>query len=221
MWVWCECSSGFESACSIVMAAAASQDDPPRKLRSVFSVILLITMSISYLVVGMNSSDEQFHDPGTSSLTSGEGSAIWIDGGQPWPQFGRTGSREASLPLHGPSGGAGFGEPENASSLLSIIEPSVNWVYGSYSMGTDSLATPIADFSGSITVDVGSEQRCAGSSLFTILVQTVEVSGTPHSIVRIIEGEDADLAWQADIGATETIKASPVVVDIDLSLIHI
>ncbi len=197
------------------MAAAASQDGPPRKLRSVFSVILLITMSISYLVVGMNSSDEQFHDPGTSSLTSGEGSAIWIDGGQPWPQFGRTGSREASLPLHGPSGGAGFGEPGNASSLLSIIEPSVNWVYGSYSMGTDSLATPIADFSGSITVDVGSEQRCAGSSLFTILVQTVEVSGTPHSIVRIIEGEDADLAWQADIGATETIKASPVVVDID------
>ena len=54
----------------MLMAAAASQDDPPRKLRSVFSVILLITMSISYLVVAMGSSDEQFHDPDTSSLTS-------------------------------------------------------------------------------------------------------------------------------------------------------
>ena len=36
-----------------------------------------------------------------------------------------------------------------------------------------------------------------------------------HSVMRIVEGEDADLAWEVDLGATEIVKASPVVVDLD------
>ena len=139
----------------------------------------------------------------------------WSDGGQPWPQFGRTGSRIADVPTHGPEGGAGFEEPSNSTILMSVVEPSVNWVYGSYSVGTDSLATPIADLSGSIEIGEGATERCGKSSLFTILIQSEEISGSQHSILRIIEGEDADLAWQADIGSTESIKAAPMVLDID------
>jgi len=147
--------------------------------------------------------------------TQGEEDEVWVDGGQPWPQSGRTASRIADIPNHSPSGGSGTGNPADSESLLSIVEPSVNWAYGSYSIGTDSLATPVADFSGSIEVGPGAAQRCGESSLFTVLVQTEDVSGSDHSILRLIEGEDSELSWQVDLGETEKIKAAPVIVDID------
>ena len=77
------------------------------------------------------------------------------------------------------------------------------------------MATPIADLSNSIISDADSEERCGGDSLFTIVIQTEDVGGSLHSFLRIIEGEDADLAWEVDLGETDEIKASPVVVDLD------
>jgi len=147
--------------------------------------------------------------------TQGEEDEVWIDGNQPWPQSGRTASRIAEIPNHDPAGGAGAGSPADSGSLLSIVEPAVNWAYGSYSIGTDSLATPVADLSSSIEIGPGAAQRCGESSLFTLLVQTEDVSGSDHSILRLIEGEDSELSWQVDLGETEKIKAAPVVVDID------
>ena len=145
-----------------------------------------------------------------------EGEDIWTDGGQPWPQFGRSAGRLAEVPGHDPdSGGAGEDTPGNATSLMPVVDPKLNWAYGSYSIGTDALGTPIADFSNSLTVGEGAEQRCGGSSLYTILTQTVETSGSDHSFLRIIEGEDADLAWQVDLGVTDPIKSTPVIVDMD------
>ena len=129
----------------------------------------------------------------------------WDDGGQPWPQPGRTPGRMSSSPAHGPVGGVG--------SLSSIIDPVINWEYGSYDLGTDSLGTPIGDFSGSLQVDSESNERCGGSSLYTVIIQTEASSG--DSYLRIIEGEDSDLAWEVNLGQTETIKASPMIVDID------
>ena len=152
---------------------------------------------------------------GEKMETQGSEDEIWVDGGQPWPQSGRTASRIADVPNHDPSGGAGTGNPSDSESLLSVLEPSVNWAYGSYSIGTDSLATPVADLSGSIEVGPGAAQRCGESSLFTVLVQTESVSGSDHSILRLIEGEDAELSWQVDLGETEKIKAAPLIVDID------
>ena len=137
----------------------------------------------------------------------------WTDGGQPWPQSGRTPDRVADVPVHSPDGGAGNGAPADATELMSIVEPTVNWAYGSYSIGTDSLAAPVADLSASVTKDEGSSERCGGSSLYTILVQTDENSD--HTYLRIIEGEDADLAWEVDMGLTEYVKAAPVVVDVN------
>ena len=37
--------------------------------------------------------------------TQGEDEEVWNDGGQPWPQSGRTPSRIAEIPNHGPSRG--------------------------------------------------------------------------------------------------------------------
>jgi hypothetical protein len=70
----------------------------------------------------------------------------WLDGNQPWPQSSRTPGRESLPPTHSPTGGAGIGAPADASELMSIIDPALNWQYGSYIYSTDSFATPIADF---------------------------------------------------------------------------
>jgi uncharacterized membrane protein len=140
---------------------------------------------------------------------------VWSDGGQAWPQFGRTGDRIGDIPLHSPEGGAGFEDPNNSSELMSIIDPKINWEYGSYEIGNDALATPIANFENSITKDVEASERCGEDSLFLIIIQTEVVSGSDHSFLRIIEGEDSDLAWQVDLGMTERIKTSPVIIDLD------
>ena len=118
-------------------------------------------------------------------------------------------------PLHSPAGGAGTESPSNATEMFSVVEPVINWEYGTYSIGTDALGTPIADLSQQIVTEESAMERCGGDSLFIVLIQTEVVGGTDHSIVKIIEGEDADLAWEVDLGATEIIKASPVIVDLD------
>ena len=118
MWVWCECSSGFRIASSILMVAAASRLASRRKLRSVVSVALLLAMSLSYMVFNEIPTDKEYPDNSTNMMTSGENVAVWTDGGQPWPQFGRTGSRDANVPEHNPSGGAGYDDPSNSSTLM-------------------------------------------------------------------------------------------------------
>ncbi len=154
-----------------------------------------------------------FDGIGPKSETGDGTQEAWVDGGQPWPQAGRTSDRLAAVPNHGPEGGAGDDSPQNAVELKSIVEPAINWVYGSYTIGTDALSTPIADFSASVDVGEGASQRCAGDSLFTILVQ--KGSSSDPTYLRIVEGEDAELAWEADLGQTEYVKAAPMVVDID------
>ena len=146
---------------------------------------------------------------------SSNSDSVWVDGEQPWPQPGRTSGRESTPPNHGPDGGAGLDSPDNATELQSIVDPVINWQYSNYVYSTDSFATPIADLSESIVSDEDSNERCGGDSLFTIIIQTEDVGGSLHSFLRIIEGEDADLAWEVDLGETDEIKASPVVVDLD------
>ena len=148
-------------------------------------------------------------------LNTSNSETVWVDGDQPWPQPGRTSSRDSSPPNHSPDGGAGIDSPENASELKSIVNPVINWQYSNYVYSTDALATPIADFSSSIISDQDSVERCGGDSLFSIIVQREDVGGELHSFLRIVEGEDADLAWEVDLGATDEVKASPVIADLD------
>ena len=190
------------------MTVCPSNNRPPRLRQASLGVALLLLMSVSPALVHF--------DPSFKMETGGGTDEPWTDGDQPWPQSGRTPDRVADVPAHSPEGGAGNGTPADATNLMSIVEPVVNWVYGSpdgYPYSTDALATPVADLSASVTKDEGSSERCGGSSLYTILVQTDENSD--HTYLRIVEGEDADLAWEVDMGLTEYVKAAPVVVDVN------
>ena len=182
--------------------------------------ICLIMTSLLVLMphtgfLSMNDNYSVDLEPENTKLFSFHSDIVWVDGQQPWPQPGRTSGRESLPPNHGPDGGAGLGTPVNATELQSIVRPVINWQYSNYVYSTDALATPIADLSESIISDTDSYDRCGGNSLFTVLIQTEDVGGTLHSILRIVEGEDADLAWEVDLGETEEIKASPVVVDLN------
>ena len=214
MCVWCECSSGFGNAYLILMTAASLQRPSRRGIISGFVIAMMLSVPLVSIDRGMEKNSLK-DGIGIKMNTQEESGSTWIDGGQPWPQSGRTATRIADVPNHSPDGGAGYGDPTNSSSLMSVVKPAINWEFGSYSIGTDSLATPIAEMSGSIEIGPGAEERCGGRSLFTVLVQSEDVAGSEHSILRLIEGEDAELAWQVDLGVTEKVKASPVVVDID------
>ena len=182
--------------------------------KSLLIVMVLVLVTISPLIHNQHSTSDIRPDK-INWDTSDNSIQIWSDGGQVWPQFGRTGDRIGDILPHSPDGGAGFQHPDDSSELMSIVSPEINWEYGDYEIGNDALATPIANLENSISKDIEANERCGGSSLFIIIIQTQDVSGTDHSILKIIEGEDSDLAWQVDLGATETIKASPVVLDID------
>ncbi|MBI88377.1 MAG: hypothetical protein CMB67_05070 [Euryarchaeota archaeon] len=215
MWVSCECSSGFGIASLVLMVASSTQRSSRRKSICLFAVAMMISIPLSFTLeadIQEISLESDFDD---KMGTQGDTEEIWTDGGQPWPQFGRTATRIGDLPIHGPDGGADFGDPSNSSSLMSIVEPLLNWVYGTYSIGNDALSTPIVDMGNSVEVGTGAEQRCGDSSLFTVVVQTEDVSGSDHSILKMIEGEYSELAWEVDLGETETVKSAPVVVDID------
>jgi hypothetical protein len=196
------------------MVLAVSERVSRRKAISAIVVAMILTMPLATIDVS-NSPIELFVGGMGGQMSTQEDGDVWIDGGQPWPQSGRTASRIAEVPDHDPFGGAGSGDPADSESLMSVVEPAVNWAYGSYSIGTDALATPIADMTEYIEVGPGATQRCGQSSLFTVLVQSEAISGTDHSMLRLIEGEDSELSWQVDLGATEKIKAAPVIVDID------
>ncbi|MEE3277145.1 MAG: hypothetical protein VX216_01260, partial [Candidatus Thermoplasmatota archaeon] len=187
------------------MTVCAQNIRPSRLRQAALGIALILLMSLSPALVHLDPPVKMEVGDGTSDP--------WTDGGQPWPQSGRTPDRMADVPTHGPDGGAGNGTPSDAAELRSVVDPAVNWMYGSYSIGTDALATPVADLSASVTKDEGSSERCGGSSFYTILMQTDENSD--HTYLRIVEGEDADLAWEVDMGLTEYVKAAPLVVDVD------
>ena len=189
----------------ILMTSCPPVLQTSRLRQAALGVALLLVMSLSPAL--------SFYDSNNRSETGDGTQDPWTDGGQPWPQAGRTSDRLAAAPLHGPEGGAGDGSPQDATELKSIVDPAVNWIYGSYTIGTDALSTPIADLSASISVGDGASERCAGSSLFTILVQ--KTSSSDPTYLRIIEGADAELAWEVDLGQTEYVKAAPLIVDVD------
>ena len=186
------------------MTVDAGTKPPSNKFGATLAVSIMLAMSLSPMLIIMTEGGALNKDS-EGMMTSGD--EPWSDGDQPWPQPGRTPDRASVPPHHVHSTDSATG------GLLSIVEPAINWEFGSDQLGTDSLGTPIADFSSSLTTDPSSEERCGGDSLYTILVQTDSASG--ESYMKIIEGEDSDLAWEVSLGTTEMVKSSPVVVDLD------
>ena len=134
---------------------------------------------------------------------------------QPWGQFGGGPDRRQTPPAHAADGGAGDGVPSDAETLGSILDPIINWKLSSDPIGTPSLSTVIGNFSQSISSPEGHNEECGGASLFPVIIQTIDVGGTDKSMLRIIEGEDAVVAWEEDLGPTRPMKAGPIVADID------
>ena len=196
------------------MSMPSSNLRSTRQQNAVLAVFCLLLLSLSPLIVIDSDFVRKLDNLQEDTAFTGTVEP-WVDGGQPWPQPGRIPQRTSEGPSHSPDGGAGTEIPTNATELSSVVNPVINWEYGTYSIGTDALGTPVADFSQQIVTDEAAMERCGGDSLFIVLIQTEVVGGNDHSIVKIIEGEDADLAWEVDLGATEIIKASPVIVDLD------
>ena len=187
---------------------------PSGQQNAVLAVFCLLLLSLSPMIVFDSNFVRNLDNLSGDTAFTGTVEP-WVDGGQPWPQPGRIGQRTSEGPSHSPDGGAGTEMPTNATELSSVVDPVINWEYGTYSIGTDALGTPVADFSQQIVTDEAAMERCGGDSLFIVLIQTEVIGGNDHSVVKIIEGEDADLAWEVDLGATEIIKASPIIVDLD------
>jgi len=146
----------------------------------------------------------------------GKSTTEWTDGGEAWPQLGRYGSRNASAPIHSVSGGPGNGPVSAVSQLATIDDPVVNWAhFSSGSYGAQGLATVVGDFAANIVVTGDAKERCGEGHLFTVLISERESGGSTHSFLSIIAGDTSRKSWEVDLGVTDSVKAAPVLLDVD------
>ena len=71
----------------------------------------------------------------------------------------------------------------------------------------------IGNFSSSVTVTGSAEERCGYGDLFPVIVWNNEDSST--SKLSILSGDDADVAWEVDLGSTRDIRSTPAIFDFD------
>lgn len=178
--------------------------------RSIFMLLLLLLTSLSPLM--MHHYDDRDFTIETD-YTSYSGSAEpWDPIAQPWGQYSRTPTHNGSMPIHGPDGGPGIGSVNDVSEYGIIDTPVVNWVLDDADdYGSDLYGSLIGDFSNSITTTSAALERCGQGELFAVIVS----SDTVSSKLSIVSGDDAKLAWQVDLGGTEAIRSTPVLLDVN------
>ena len=98
--------------------------------KAVLAVACLLLLSISPMMYASENGSESLTQLDDSQAFTGIIDP-WSDGEQPWPQPGRLAQRSSVGPAHSPDGGAGSGAPADAAELASVVDPVVNWVYGS------------------------------------------------------------------------------------------
>ena len=130
---------------------------------------------------------------------------------QPWPQFMRSANKNGSMPDHAPDGGPGTGTVSNVSILGTIDDPVVNWV-ASEQGGSTTYGSLILDLSANVQRAADATSRCAEGDMFALIIDSND--GTDHTM-RLVTGDDAKIAWEVDLGASETIRSTPVVSDLD------
>lgn len=130
---------------------------------------------------------------------------------QPWPQYMGSANKNGTMPHHAPTGGPGMGSVSNVSVLGTIDDPVINWV-GSEDGGTTAYGSLILDLSANIDRTDVAMERCAEGDMFALILDSSD--GTEHTM-RLVTGDDAKVAWEVNLGASETIRATPVVADID------
>ena len=58
-------------------------------------------------------------------------------------------------------------------------------------------------------------ERCGQGTLFPVLISSEIADGTRTSYLNIVSGNDAKIAWRVSLGATESVRSTPMIHDID------
>ena len=130
---------------------------------------------------------------------------------QPWPQYMGSANKNGTMPDHATTGGPGMDAVSNVSVLGTIDDPVINWV-GSEDGGVTTYGSLILDLSANVVRSDAAQERCAIGDMFALVIDSPD--GSDHTM-RLITGDDAKIAWEVNLGTSETIRSTPVVADID------
>ncbi|MEC7096964.1 MAG: FG-GAP-like repeat-containing protein, partial [Candidatus Thermoplasmatota archaeon] len=180
--------------------------EPWRVKQALTLVILLLLTPLSLTIKDFETTDLiEEEGPSFTSVVP------WNPQTQPWAQYSGMPTHNGSMPPHGPDGGPGLGSVEDVIQFGVIDSPTVNWVASDDFDGADAYGSIIGDFSASVTTTPGSIERCGLGELFGIIITSESGSST----LSIITGDEAKIAWQVDLGQTDTIRSTPMITDID------
>ena len=166
------------------------------------SLVILFIMISSTTIVLIPTNNLNHLEP---EMTTGQPNQAWNPDEQPWGQYAKNPSRNSSSPEHG--------SIDSSSILRSINDPVVNWVGFEETEGSTLYGSIIGNFSSSVTVTGSAEERCGYGDLFPVIVWNNEDSST--SKLSILSGDDADVAWEVDLGSTRDIRSTPAIFDFD------
>ena len=175
--------------------SSASHSDSGQHFPAIGIAILMLMVSLTQIHWTHMSDDVNVHRSSEQA---------WNPYEQPWSQYGGTPTRNGSMPAHAAQSGP----------MLSIDDPVINWVALDDDIGSDAYGSIIGNFSQSLTTSPGAIQRCAPFGLFAVLVH--ESTSTSSTKLSLFAGDDADLAWQVDLGDTKAARSTPVLADVDL-----
>ena len=135
----------------------------------------------------------------------------WDSLEQPWAQYSRVPTHNGTMPPHSPTGGPGLGSVANVTNFGIIDSPTINWVATDDIDGSDTYGSIIGDFSASITTTPAAVERCGLGELFAVII----TSDGGSSELSIVTGDEAKIAWEVNLGQTQTIRSTPMLTDIN------
>ena len=174
---------------------------------AIVPLLLFLFSSLSPVILDFANTSSELDGQPNPAATGSEG--MWSGLDQPWGQYGRTPTHNGTMPNHGPDGGPGVGSVADVTEYGVIDSPIVNWV--GLDDGADAYGSIIADFSNSVTAPPAALERCGYGELFAVMVWKEGI----ESMLGIMTGDDAKIAWQVNLGETVDIRSTPIVHDID------
>ena len=188
----------------------ANAKDVGVNFRSTFMVLLLLLTVFSPLFFNQNYETKLIQENDDIAFTNNN--EQWNPIEQPWGQYSRTPTHNGTMPPHGPDGGPGQGNVSDVTEFGIIDSPVINWVVDDDDgYGSDLYGSIIGDFSNSITSTNAARERCGDGELFAVIVS----SDTTSSKLSIVTGDDAKTAWEVDLGLTEDIRSTPMLLDVN------
>ncbi|MDG1553139.1 MAG: hypothetical protein P8Q87_06365, partial [Candidatus Poseidonia sp.] len=190
------------------MSASRAPSNAPARA-SLLMALLMLTVVVSPAMTQQSLRETE------TVLPSSTGES-WDPYGQPWSQYGHTPTHNFTIPNHSPDGGPGEGNVSDVTELASLVDPVVNWqVFSGEEEGSDPYGSVLGDFSQSITATEAALERCGIGTLSPVVVSSTVSGGVRESFLHIISGNDAKIAWKASLGATEAIRSTPIITDIN------